>query len=152
MGHTQQFSVLLVEPHEDSREMYTAYLGHHGMTVHACEGSPHALGMAHVDAVVIAGRSSDALHLVEQLRAAPSMKDVPIVVLNGSASPDDAIRAAEVGCDCFVTIPHSPEELLMTVRRVIARRRFMTERQTPSSSAAAAHGSTQWPPPVNRAN
>lgn len=125
-------SLLLVEPHTDSREMYVAYLQHQGVTVYATSDGTGALALAaQVDAVVMAGRlpsERDALQLVEQLRAAPFAKQLPIIILSGSGSRDDAARAADAGCDCFVTIPHAPEDLLWTVRRAVARRRFKTPR------------------------
>lgn len=125
-------SLLLVEPHADTREMYAAYLQHHGVTVYTMNDTTAALDRAaDVDAVVMASRlptEHAALQFVEQLRATSLTKDVPIIILSGSASIHDAARAAAAGCDCFVTIPHAPDDLLWTVRRAVARRRFKTPR------------------------
>lgn len=126
------FSLLLVEPHADSREMYSAYFQHHGVKVYASNDPAGALPLAaSVDAVVMAGRlpsERSALQFVEQLRAAPSTKDLAVIILSGTGAVTDAARAAAAGCDCFVTIPCAPDDLLWTVRRVIARRRFKTPR------------------------
>jgi DNA-binding response OmpR family regulator len=112
--------------------MYTAYLEYHGVTVHSSNDTIGALALAaKVDAVVMAGRLPSeraALRFVEQLRAAPATKELPILMLSASGSSHDAARAADAGCDCFVTIPCAPDDLLWTVRRVIARRWFKTPR------------------------
>lgn len=119
-------SLLIVEPHADSREMYSAYFQHHGATVHACEGIAGALAAPPVNAIVIAGRlpsEQDALTLIHKLRAKRQTRDVPILVLSATESVEQARRAKQAGCDDVVMIPCAPHDLFRMVRRAIARRR-----------------------------
>jgi CheY-like chemotaxis protein len=138
------FCVLIVEPNTDAREMYGACFEHHGIVVHAWDGTSGGLGvMPSVDAIVMAGRLPcewHALTLVEQLRSDPRTRAVPIIMLSGTGSADEARRAALAGCDHVLTIPCLPDDLLWTVRRAIARRRFKTPRMIRVVAAETRRG------------
>jgi CheY-like chemotaxis protein len=126
------FSVLLVEPHTDSREMYTEYFHFHGLTVRIADDPAGALASAHdIDAIVTASRlpsQRDALAMVRQLRATADTSDIPIVMLSATATTEEVSGAAEAGCDLLLPLPCTPSDLLWTIQRAVARRRFKTPR------------------------
>jgi two-component system cell cycle response regulator DivK len=120
-------SLLLLEPHRDSREMYVEFLEYDGFVVRTPATVAEAVTLAPtVDAVVTeitVAVGDDGLQLVRQLRRTPSTRSVPIVVLTANAFKQDAARAQEAGCDLFLAKPCVPADLANAVRRAVAWRR-----------------------------
>ena len=58
----------------------------------------------------------DGLALCRELKADPHLRDIPIVVLSGSA--ESGTDAREAGADAFLTKPFSPLRLLAVVERL----------------------------------
>jgi len=115
-------SVLLLEPHADSRELYVSFLRHVGLRVVAPETTDQALRFAHIADILITGirvnGSEDGLGLVRRVRARRSAKQLPIVVLTACALASDEIAAKAAGCDVFLTKPCLPGELVRTIRKL----------------------------------
>jgi response regulator RpfG family c-di-GMP phosphodiesterase len=59
----------------------------------------------------------DGVTFCAQLKASPTTRDIPVVLLTGSDTADEA-TAAEVGADAFMLKPFSPLELLSVVERL----------------------------------
>jgi CheY-like chemotaxis protein len=114
--------VLLVESHDDSRDMYADYLSECGFTVRtagtADEGLMHA---SHADVIVTEIRvhgSFDGVELVARLRDAATTRQTPIIVLTACAFETDQQRAQEAGCNAFLPKPCLPRRLVSEIRAV----------------------------------
>jgi CheY-like chemotaxis protein len=70
----------------------------------------------------------DGLEVVRQLRADPLHSDARLIVSSAHASGDVRLLTEALGCNAYLTKPFSTEELIQTVRAVLA---------APSAEAAA---------------
>jgi two-component system chemotaxis response regulator CheY len=125
-------SLLLLEPHQDSREMYRVFLEHEGFTVVTPASIDAARAAAPtVDAVVTETDYEswgDGLAFMQRLRANPATSGLPILVVSASVNARDIDRAHAAGCDVFLPKPCVPSAVADGVRRAIARRRFGSPR------------------------
>ena len=116
--------VLLVESHEDSREMYACYLQLLGFTVLTADTTDEGLRCAGNSDVIVTeirvSGSFDGLDLVSRLRHADGTKQKPIIVLTASTFEPDQRRAYAAGCDVYLSKPCLPENLLSAISGVLA--------------------------------
>jgi len=117
--------VLLVQPHDDTRQMYTEFLLHHGFSVFERTSADDALKLASLADVIVTGilldGGVDGVELVTRVRDDDRTKRTPIIVLTACVTPVDRSRAEQAGCDVFLAKPCLPEELLREVRRMLLR-------------------------------
>jgi two-component system, cell cycle response regulator DivK len=117
--------VLLVQPHDDTRQMYAEFLLHHGFSVFERTSAADALKVAPLADVIVTGillnGGVDGVELVARLRNDDRTKRTPIIVLTACATAEYRSRAEQAGCDVFLPKPCLPEELLREVRRVLRR-------------------------------
>jgi CheY-like chemotaxis protein len=66
---------------------------------------------------------SDGLELTRALRRDPAMRDVIIVAITAYATPSDAERAAQSGCDGFLAKPIDTRALPRVIARYLAETR-----------------------------
>jgi len=64
---------------------------------------------------------SDGFQLCLSIRAHPSLRDVPILILTARTAAEDRKRALESGADVYITKPFSPSELIAAVRTLSDR-------------------------------
>jgi two-component system, cell cycle response regulator DivK len=118
-------SVLLVEPHTDTRELYAEFLEFSGYKVWSMDNTDEACRVvSRVDAVVTALHtrgSLDGLGFIAWLRSNPATADMPIIALSASGFPTDAARAVAVGCDLFLVKPCLPGDLAAELRQLARR-------------------------------
>lgn len=116
-------SVLLVEPHADTRELYAEFLGSRGLRAHAVATTAEAWPLVPAADVVVTEiqvtEASDGLEFVRRVREALNARPLPIIILSACATARDAIDADEAGADLFLTKPCLPEELVAAIRRVL---------------------------------
>ncbi len=62
----------------------------------------------------------DGFSTVEALRADPETRHIPIVMVSARAQGSDLARGEAVGVDAYLTKPFEPEQLVATVRSLIA--------------------------------
>jgi CheY-like chemotaxis protein len=118
-------TVLLVQPHDDSRDLYTTSLQRAGMAVLAVADGADALDLAPQADVVVTGLrvgSVDGVDLIARLRRDSRTRFTPIIVLTASAFPRDRLRAEGAGCDLFLTLPCLPDQLTEEIRRALTLR------------------------------
>ena len=119
-------SILLVEPHSDTRELYAEFLEYTGYKVWATDNTDEACHIvSRVDAVVTGLHtrgSLDGLGFIAWLRHNQATADIPIVALSASAFPADKARAVAVGCDLFIAKPCLPGDLAAELRQLVRRR------------------------------
>jgi len=114
--------VLLIESHDDSRDMYADYLRACGFTVQTADTTDEGLILASdADVIVTEIRvhgSFDGVELVGRLRDADATKQTPIIVLTSCAFEPDHERARAAGCTVFLPKPCLPDQLLREIRDV----------------------------------
>src|SRR6187399_2302531 len=71
----------------------------------------------------------DGYSLTEYVRSSPRLSQVPVLLLAGAFEPIDRGRVQQVGCDGVLIKPFEPQQLVSTVKELLARR--------PTVSAAA---------------
>jgi CheY-like chemotaxis protein len=119
--------VLLVQPQDDSAELYEWYLGRHGFETMAVSDPDDALRAApQADIIVTAirlRRACDGLELVGRLRSDDRTREKQIVVLSASLTPVFSQRAVEKGCDLVLSKPCLPDDLIAQLHQLLARSR-----------------------------
>jgi two-component system, OmpR family, alkaline phosphatase synthesis response regulator PhoP len=61
----------------------------------------------------------DGFEVLRELKADPSTRDIPVIMLTAKAQDADVLRGWASGVDCYLTKPFNPQELLAFVKRVL---------------------------------
>lgn len=117
-------TILLVDDHDDIREMMTLQLQKQGYSVAAASNG--------LEAVLAAAQSAPALILMDinmpeldgleatmQIRAADPDKRIPVIALTAYALPGDEERSIAAGCDAFHAKPVDFEKLFAQINQLI---------------------------------
>ncbi len=67
--------------------------------------------------------------VLEEIRAEPATRLLPVVMLTGTTSPAEKIRAQAEGVTDFLAKPFSPEELVPRVRALVMLKQFADEHE-----------------------
>lgn len=118
--------ILIVEDFLDAREMYTACLEFAGFRVIAASDAIQGLGLAQelrpdlilMDAGLPGMSGWDA---IESLKATPSTRGIPVLMLTGHVLLDSRERAIAAGADGFLPKPCLPDELVREIHVVLQR-------------------------------
>jgi CheY-like chemotaxis protein len=102
--------ILIVDDNATNLKLATEVLSCEGYVIANAESAQHALEVLahfHPDLILmdISMPGMDGLTLTRQLKADPSMRQVPIVALTASAMKGDELRVREAGCDGYITKP-----------------------------------------------
>jgi two-component system cell cycle response regulator DivK len=116
--------VLIVDDNEDNRQILIDLLSANGYVVIEALTGP--------DAVAIAERETPDLVLMDiqlpgfdgheatrRIKSIPALARTPVIAVTSYALAGDDRKAAEAGCDDYVTKPFSPRELLAKVRQYL---------------------------------
>ncbi len=108
--------VLLIEDHEDTREMMVLYMRTKGIKVETAATGLQALTKARElapDVVVmdLGLPGLDGWEATRQLKASPATRHIPIIALSGHAMREDEVRARAAGCDVYLRKPCPPDVL-----------------------------------------
>ena len=102
-------SVLLIEAHEDTRELYHLWLTQREFTVTGTASSDAALAAvrSHVPDVIVAELMvpGGGVSLVRALRAMPGCRDTILIVLTTQANGTMREHALEAGADLYLVKP-----------------------------------------------
>ena len=63
----------------------------------------------------------DGFEICKTLRLDPATAKVPIVMLTAKAAEIDRVLGLELGADDYLTKPYSPRELLLRIKKILAR-------------------------------
>lgn len=118
--------ILVVDDEDDIRNLLLLHLQREGFSAIAAANGPDALEIAQrvTPSLVILDLMLPGLagtEVCRRLRAEPSTRDVPIIMLSARGEEIDRVVGFEVGADDYVTKPFSARELLLRVRAVLRR-------------------------------
>ena len=112
-------TVLLVEDHVDSREMYAEFLRSQFTVVEADDGvgALQLMQQNRPDIVVtdLALPRMDGFELMQRMRADERLRDVPVIALSGFSGVEYETRAREAGSHLVLQKPCLPDELARAV-------------------------------------
>jgi CheY-like chemotaxis protein len=119
--------VLVIEDHDDTREMYGTLLSSSGFDVElvaeASTGIKIALDLRPSAIVMDLTMSGlDGWSACRQLRSDPNTADVALIVVTGHVTAEDEQKATACGADVFLRKPVLPEILLAEIQRQLSTR------------------------------
>jgi CheY-like chemotaxis protein len=120
--------ILVVEDHQDSRELVVQILLHEGAVVLAAHDGQAALKTldARVPDVILTDLlmpGLDGLAVARRVKADARWARVPIIVMSALGSAADRAATLEAGCAAHVTKPIDWDRLIRTIQEVLARAR-----------------------------
>jgi two-component system cell cycle response regulator DivK len=135
--------ILVADADPDARQIYSAFLQHHGFHVVAVKTGRDALAAAPaVDAVVteipLTG-DIDGLELIARLKGDARTTAIPLIVVTSRAWSTDRDRATGAGCDLFLSKPCLPHDLMDSINRLLARRRRRDRAKTIHTATSQPH-------------
>jgi two-component system, chemotaxis family, chemotaxis protein CheY len=117
--------ILAVDDSSSMRQLVRATLQGAGYEIAQAANGVEALeyAKAHVAPLLVLSDVNmpdmDGMTLLRELRALPSYKHVPILMLTTESSQEIRKRARESGATGWIVKPFSPQELLATVKRLV---------------------------------
>src|SRR5580765_4866534 len=135
--------ILVADADPDARQIYSAFLQHHGFHVVAVKTGRDALAAAPaVDAVVteipLTG-DIDGLELIARLKGDARTTAIPLIVVTSRAWSTDRDRATGAGCDLFLSKPCLPHDLMDSINRLLARRKRCSRARITPAPTRRAH-------------
>jgi two-component system, cell cycle response regulator DivK len=117
-------TVLIVEDSEDTRDIYTTFLEHHGYRVVGAESGPDGIVSAHTELpdIIVMNVSLpglDGLSAAHALKRDPETAGIPIIACTAFIHEDGGDSAAAAGCDSYLEKPCDPSRVLAEVQRFI---------------------------------
>jgi two-component system cell cycle response regulator DivK len=61
----------------------------------------------------------DGYEVTRRIKANPALRHIPIIAVTSYALSGDDVKAAEAGCDAYVTKPFDPAELLTKIQEFL---------------------------------
>lgn len=118
--------VLVVDDHEDTRQMSLLVLSSQGFHATAAAGAEDGFARAsedRPDVIVtdLAMPDGDGWDLIQRLAADDRTRDIPVVMVTACATESVRERAAREGVDSFFFKPCPPDVLAAELRRLCAR-------------------------------
>ena len=122
MGQT----ILVVDDEPDVVELVGYHLRVRGFHVVSAANGKEALRKAEEilpDAIVldVMMEGLDGLSVCEVLRAQPSTRTIPVIVLTAATSEIARVNSSMAGASDFVSKPFSPQDLIRRVTRLLER-------------------------------
>jgi CheY-like chemotaxis protein len=107
--------LLLVEDHEDTRQMYAEFLRLSFDVISAADGEQGlaALRERRVDIVItdLSLPGMDGFEFVAAIRNDPALREIPVVCVSGYGGLAHERRARAAGCDRILQKPYMPDAL-----------------------------------------
>jgi two-component system cell cycle response regulator DivK len=118
--------VLLVEDFDDAREMYAEYLEFSGFRVAGASDAVRGIQLAEElqPAVILMDAALPGLSgwdAIEQLKANPVTRRIPVLMLTGHVLGDAKDRAIAMGAVGFIPKPCLPDELTRQIAALLEK-------------------------------
>jgi CheY-like chemotaxis protein len=124
LGFSPGISVLVIEDHQDTAEMFESYLRYCGAElvtiVRDAESALAYLNGQHIDAITtdLSVQPEHAVDFVSQVRSRPEYEKTPIIAVSGwTAKSFDPVA---VGFTAFLLKPIDLDQLVGTIRSLVA--------------------------------
>ncbi|GAB4425004.1 MAG: response regulator [Chloroflexi bacterium OHK40] len=119
-------TILIVDDYAPNHRLMSFVLEQSGYAVVSALDGLHALdclATIPIDVIVtdLTMPRLDGIGLAERVRADARFCSVPIIVVTASGKETDAVKAAGVGVDAFLTKPVDSEDLARAVAQLVAR-------------------------------
>jgi two-component system cell cycle response regulator DivK len=116
--------ILLVEDHEDNRNIYRTILEHYGYTVVIAVDGQNGIRIAREERpdLILMDLSIpvvDGWEATRLLKGDPETSGIPIIALSAHALSEDRERAVQAGCDGYLAKPVEPRKVLEEVARFL---------------------------------
>ncbi|HKT17966.1 MAG TPA: response regulator [Stellaceae bacterium] len=116
--------VLVVEDHEDNRQILRDLLGSAGYEMIEAGNGQEAIERAielRPDLILMDIQLPilDGYEATRRIKADASLQAIPLIVVTSYALSGDEEKARLAGCDDYVSKPFSPRDLLAKIRRYI---------------------------------
>jgi CheY-like chemotaxis protein len=116
--------VLLVDRHQDTRDLYATSLRALGFDTTAVDDGTDAYTQAwqtHPDIIVteISLSFVDAWEFIRDVMGDPRTRDIPVVIVTSQTQAAARDRARREGCAAFLVKPCLPEQLATELRAVL---------------------------------
>jgi two-component system, cell cycle response regulator DivK len=116
--------VLVVEDHEDNREILRVLLANSGFAMIEAWDGETALKTAaseRPDLILmdIQLPGFDGYEATRRIKADPALRTIPIIAITSYALGGDEDKARDAGCDGYVAKPYSPMDLLSKIRKYL---------------------------------
>ena len=116
--------ILVVEDHEDNRQILRDLLGNAGYQMIEAETGAAGLAAAAAERpdlilMDIQLPGLDGYEATRRLKADPALRSIPIIVVTSYALSGDDAKARAAGCDAYVTKPFSPRNLLAKIKEYL---------------------------------
>ena len=114
--------ILLVEDHEDNRNIYRTILEHYGYQVVIAMDGQSGIRLAREEQpdLILMDLSIpvvDGWEATRLLKDDAATRAIPVIALSAHALEEDRERAKEAGCDGYLAKPVEPRTVLAEVRR-----------------------------------
>src|ERR1700734_11569 len=118
--------ILVVDDEPEAVELVEFNLKQAGSAVSPAADGAEALKKAHAqppDLIVLDVMlpEMDGFEACKVLRLDPATAKVPIIMLTAKAAEIDRVLGLELGADDYLTKPFSPRELLLRIKKILAR-------------------------------
>jgi two-component system cell cycle response regulator DivK len=116
--------ILVVEDHEDNRQILRVLLGSAGYKMIEAHDGETALTTAaseRPDLILmdIQLPGLDGYEVTRRIKADPALRSIPIIAVTSYALSGDEDKARAAGCAAYVAKPYSPLELLGKLREYL---------------------------------
>lgn len=117
-------TILLVEDHEDNRNIYRTILTHFGYQVLEAPDGREGIRLAREhqpDLILmdIAIPFIDGWEATRVLKADTNTMAIPVIALTAHARAEDRQQAARAGCDGYLAKPAEPRRVIAEVQRFL---------------------------------
>ena len=123
--HAGRPVILVVDDHDDSRELVATVLLDLGVAVAEAATGAEALRRAwskpypHLVLIDLALPDCHGTDVARTLKRNQRSREIPVIALSASVMAADKERAAEAGCAEFIEKPVTPDTLIALIRRVL---------------------------------
>jgi two-component system cell cycle response regulator DivK len=113
--------ILVVEDQEDNRRILRDLLTNVGFQLVEAEDGAEGVAAAEThrpDLILMDIQMPivDGYEATRQIKANPTLKSIPVIVVTSYALSGDEEKARAAGCDDYITKPYSPRQLLAKIK------------------------------------
>jgi DNA-binding response OmpR family regulator len=119
-------TILVVDDDAVARRFLAGLLGGRGYEVYEAADGAAALNAAgslqpRLVLLDLVMPDRDGYEVLESLKADPATRRIPVMILSARAREEDVVKGLELGAEDYLTKPFNTLELLVRVRKILAR-------------------------------